>query len=179
MNEVQELGTDSVELRPDGGSPARSGDYLRVEFCPCCGAPAADAERRIASSPPAETLSPDRHGAFLSGYSHARVFFTYFECSKCSALFCPTYYRQSQLDGLYGRQAENMVSVPLPARRRTQESYARLLRRHSRMGGHFLESAQTLDCSPLHLQKAARPTTPGSTSRIGTCTNHWPAIFAG
>jgi SAM-dependent methyltransferase len=139
MNEVQELGTDSVELRPDGGSPARSGDYLRVEFCPCCGAPAADAERRVASSPPAETLSPDRHGAFLSGYTHARVFFTYFECSRCSALFCPTYYRQSQLDGLYGRQAENMVSVPLAARKRTQENYARLLRRHSRMAGNFLE----------------------------------------
>jgi 2-polyprenyl-3-methyl-5-hydroxy-6-metoxy-1,4-benzoquinol methylase len=84
-------------------------------------------------------LSAERHGAFLSGYTQARVFFTYFECAKCSALFCRTYYPQSQLDGLYGRQAENMVSVPLPARKRTQEDYVRLLRRHSRMAGNFLE----------------------------------------
>jgi hypothetical protein len=48
------------------------------------------------------------------------------------------YYRQSQLDGLYGRQAENMVSVPLSARKRTQDDYINLLRRHSRMAGHFL-----------------------------------------
>jgi 2-polyprenyl-3-methyl-5-hydroxy-6-metoxy-1,4-benzoquinol methylase len=54
-------------------------------------------------------------------------------------MFCRTYYRQSQLDGLYGRQAENMASIPLPARQRTQEDYARVLRRHSRMAGNFLE----------------------------------------
>ena len=144
MNYVQHLKTDSVRQSTKAFASGENDnhwfdDYLRVELCPCCGAPAADAKPRVASSPPAETLSADRHGAFVSGYTHARVFFTYFECSKCSALFCRTYYRQGQLDGLYGRQAENMVSVPLPARRRTQESYARLLRRHSRMEGHFLE----------------------------------------
>ena len=94
---------------------------------------------RVASSPPAETLSLERHGKFLSGYTNERVFFTYFECPNCSARFCPTYYRQSQLDGLYGRQAENMVSVPLSARKRTQDDYINLLRRHTRMAGNFLE----------------------------------------
>ena len=93
----------------------------------------------MASTPPAETLSPERHGNFLSGYTTARVFFTYFQCTSCSAMFCRNYYRQSQLDGLYGRQAENMVSLPLPARKRTQDDYVRFLRRHSRMAGNFLE----------------------------------------
>ena len=113
--------------------------YLDVELCPCCGAPSANAKKRVASSPPAEALRPDRHGKFLSGYTQARVFFTYFECANCGALFCRTYYRQSQLDGLYGRQAENMVSVPLEARKRTQDNYIRILRSHSRMAGNFLE----------------------------------------
>ena len=54
-------------------------------------------------------------------------------------MFCPTYYRQSQLDGLYGRQAENMFYLPFEARKRTQEDYIDLLRRHSRMAGSFLE----------------------------------------
>src|SRR5262249_26604779 len=39
----------------------------------------------------------------------------------------------------YGRHAETMASVPLAARKRTKENYARLLRRHSRMAGNFLE----------------------------------------
>ena len=114
-------------------------DHLQVEFCPCCGAPAGSAKPRIASAPPAETLNAEHHTDFVSGYTQARVFFTYFECPNCSAMFCPTYYRQSQLDGLYGRQAENMFYLPLQARKRTQEDYIHLLRRHSRMAGSFLE----------------------------------------
>jgi 2-polyprenyl-3-methyl-5-hydroxy-6-metoxy-1,4-benzoquinol methylase len=114
-------------------------DYLHIEFCPCCGTPAANAKPHISSAPPAETLSPEQHTNFVSGYTNKRVFFTYFECPNCSAMFCPTYYRQSQLDGLYGRQAENMFYLPFEARKRTQEHYIDLLRRHSRMAGSFLE----------------------------------------
>jgi 2-polyprenyl-3-methyl-5-hydroxy-6-metoxy-1,4-benzoquinol methylase len=144
MNSIQELKPESVRQAPNTGRSAEHqddllSDYLRIELCPCCGAPASKAERRVASTPPAETLSPERHGNFLSGYSTARVFFTYFECTRCSAMFCRSYYRQSQLDGLYGRQAENMVSVPLSARKRTQDDYVHFLRRHSRMAGSFLE----------------------------------------
>src|SRR5262245_28383683 len=108
------------DVIPEG---AGSGSYLDVAHCPCCGAPAGNALPRVASLPPAESLSADRHGAFLSGYTHARVFFTYFVCANCSAMFCRTYYRQNQLDGLYGRQAENMAAVPLAARKGPQDDY--------------------------------------------------------
>ena len=68
--------------------------YLRVELCPCSGAPAADAKPRVASSPPAETLTADRHGAFVSGYAHALVFFNVFQvlemqCFVLSYLLSP------------------------------------------------------------------------------------------
>jgi 2-polyprenyl-3-methyl-5-hydroxy-6-metoxy-1,4-benzoquinol methylase len=143
MSQTQQSGSEGAgRARVDHATPTgdvSNGDYLRIGSCPCCGAPAASARPSVASSPPAETLRPDQHGEFLSGYTDKRVFFTYFECPKCSAKFCPTYYRQSQLDGLYGRQAENMASVPLTARKRTQDDYIRLLRRHSRMAGNFLE----------------------------------------
>jgi hypothetical protein len=144
MNSIRELQPEGAQPPSDSGRPTVIQSdppfgYVHIERCPCCGAPAAKAEPRIASSPPAESLSPDRHGAFLSGYTTARVFFTYYECGDCSARFCRTYYQQSQLDGLYGRQAENMVSVPLSARKRTQDDYVQLLRRHSRMAGNFLE----------------------------------------
>jgi 2-polyprenyl-3-methyl-5-hydroxy-6-metoxy-1,4-benzoquinol methylase len=144
MSDLRQLDSESLSNLPGRNQSAEirdnsPSDYLRVEACPCCGAPAAKAERRVESSPAAESLTLEHHGKFLSGYTHTRVFFTYFECTNCSAMFCRTYYRQSQLDGLYGRQAENMVSVPLPARQRTQEDYIRFLRRHSRMAGNFLE----------------------------------------
>jgi SAM-dependent methyltransferase len=144
MNYIQQFKPESAPQASNAGYSTEDHDdlvrnYLRVESCPCCGATAANAQPRIASSPPAETLSAERHGEFISGYTHTRVFFTYYECTNCSAMFCRTYYRQSQLDGLYSRQAENMVSVPLPARKRTQDNYIHLLRRHSRMAGNFLE----------------------------------------
>src|SRR5262245_49038468 len=144
MNSIQELQPEGAQPPSNSSRPTVNQSdppfgYIHIERCPCCGAPAAKAEPRIASSPPAESLSPDRHGAFLSGYTTARVFFTYYECADCSARFCRTYYQQNQLDGLYGRQAENMVSVPLLARERTQDDYVQLLRRHSRMAGSFLE----------------------------------------
>jgi 2-polyprenyl-3-methyl-5-hydroxy-6-metoxy-1,4-benzoquinol methylase len=113
--------------------------YLPIEHCPTCRTPASAARLYAASSPPAEAVSADRHGEFLSGYDPARIFFSYFQCPGCGTLFCRRYYRQSQLDGLYGRQAENMAALPLRARQRTQAAYVRLLRRHSRMRGNFLE----------------------------------------
>src|SRR5262245_3649496 len=144
MNDLRELEAQAARqaFNPDHTAVHQDDpflDYLRIEFCPCCGTPAAEAEPRFASSPPAETLCAEQHTSFLSGYTRARVFFTYFECPSCSAMFCPTYYRQSQLDGLYGRQAENMFYLPLESRKRTQEDYIDLLRRHSRMAGNFLE----------------------------------------
>ena len=113
--------------------------YLKRAACPCCGASVERANPKVSSRPPAENLDLAEHGRFLSGYSAKRVFFTFWECSQCSAFYCPVYYTQSQLDMLYGRQAENMSEAPLVARRKTQEAYASLLRRHSRMAGGYLE----------------------------------------
>src|SRR5262245_8795289 len=72
MNFVQHLKAGSVAEATNDFASGENNDqlldhYLRVELCPCCGAPAADAKRRVASSPPAETLTADRHGAFVSG----------------------------------------------------------------------------------------------------------------
>jgi hypothetical protein len=107
--------------------------------CPCCDAPAADAARRAASTPAAESMPAEAHGSFVSGYGARRLFFTYVACPRCGAAWCPVYYSQEQLDRLYSRQAENMADVPLEARLRTQERYARFLLEHSRGAGDYLE----------------------------------------
>jgi SAM-dependent methyltransferase len=113
--------------------------YITRAFCPCCGSPHEHAVAAIASQPRAEDLPPEAHGSFVSGYSAHRSFFTYFRCGDCSALYCPVFYSEGQLETNYGRQAENMSEVPLAARRRTQEGYAELLMAHTNGQGGFLE----------------------------------------
>lgn len=122
-------------------APARpiDADYLSRDACPCCGESAARAQPEIASCPPAEALPFSEHSQFVSGYRARRVFFTYFRCEICDALFCRTFYTEGQLASLYGRQAENMADVPLDARNKTQDGYARLLMSHSCGAGSFLE----------------------------------------
>lgn len=113
--------------------------YIRRETCPCCGS-GQDARRgSVVSNPPAETLLPDEHGRFLSGYDSKRIFFSYVTCGSCGGRFCPTYYDEAQLQSLYSRQAENMSEAPLSARQRTQDGYARLLLCHVQGSKAFLE----------------------------------------
>lgn len=114
-------------------------EYLRRKECPVCAAPVADSKVAVTSEPTAESLSFGEHGAFLSGYTTRRVFFTYHRCNACGGLYCPTYFTQEQLDQLYSRQAENMADVPLAARVATQHGYIKILARHSSLRGNYLE----------------------------------------
>lgn len=113
--------------------------YLHRTECPVCAAPVADSSAAVKSEPTAESLPFGEHGAFLSGYTTRRVFFTYHRCNACGGLYCPTYFTQEQLDQLYSRQAENMADVPLAARVATQHGYIKLLARHSSLQGNYLE----------------------------------------
>ncbi len=113
--------------------------YLARTQCPCCGASSADHEIATASNPAAETMALSEHGAFLSGFNAQRVFFSYARCSQCGGLYCPVYYDEAQLKALYGRQAENMGDVPLQARERSQQGYARKLVPFVPAGGDYLE----------------------------------------
>lgn len=114
-------------------------DYLERKVCPGCLSPASHSALEIASNPRAEEISFGDHGQFLSGYTNERVFFSYFRCQNCKLLFCPKYFDEQQLGFLYGSQPENMADVPLLARQKTQQSYYRLLKKHHRLQGNYLE----------------------------------------
>lgn len=114
-------------------------DYLKRTECPVCAAPVADSRVAVKSEPTAESLPFRSHGAFLSGYTTQRVFFTYHRCNACGGLYCPVYFTQEQLDQLYSRQAENMADVPLAAREATQRGYIDILARHGSLQGNYLE----------------------------------------
>lgn len=125
--------------RGDSGRNPRSETYLRRESCPCCGDALSSAVPEVRSRPTAESLPFNALGPFLSSYGSERAFFTYHRCGDCGALYCPAYLTQEMLDRLYARQPENMAEAPLNARRRTQEPYFSILRRHSRLAGSYLE----------------------------------------
>lgn len=114
-------------------------EYLHRTECPFCAVPAADSRTEVTSEPPAESLSFGEHGAFLSGYTTRRVYFSYYRCNACRGLYCPVYFTQMQLDQLYSRQAENMADVPLAARVATQHGYMEILERHGGLRGNYLE----------------------------------------
>jgi 2-polyprenyl-3-methyl-5-hydroxy-6-metoxy-1,4-benzoquinol methylase len=129
---------ENLELTNSGSlNPATT--YLQRQKCPGCFTSSAKARPEIKSLPPAEDLSLDQHGKFLSGYTNHRVFFTYYRCSCCNLLYCPTYFAQEQLNSLYKNQSENMAEVPLAARASTQKAYYQLLKKFHSPDGDYLE----------------------------------------
>jgi SAM-dependent methyltransferase len=152
-------------------------DYLKRTVCPVCAAPVTDSAPVVQSAPTAESLSFGEHGAFLSGYTTQRVFFTYHRCNACGGLYCPVYFTQAQLDQLYSRQAENMADVPLAARVATQHGYIEILARHSSLKGNYLELGPDIglfaeicadrgDYSKFHLYEPNREVHPALAARF-------------
>lgn len=113
--------------------------YLRREKCPGCYNLSKKSNFFLSSSPPAETLSINQHGNFISGYDNKRVFFSYHRCGACSLLYCPTYFTQEQLNTLYKNQSENMEEVPEKARWLTQRAYFNILKKYHTHQGDYLE----------------------------------------
>jgi len=97
------------------------------------------ARKEVRSDPRAETLPPEEHGRFLSGYDPRRIFFSYRRCASCGLLYCPTYYSPVQLGQLYRHQSENMAEVPLSARVRTQQRYVEIVAPEAAPEGDYLE----------------------------------------
>jgi 2-polyprenyl-3-methyl-5-hydroxy-6-metoxy-1,4-benzoquinol methylase len=129
------------------GTPSESADVASVageafrksDRCPCCGSSVDNAKLAVSSSPPAERLSVEKLGKFLSGYASERVFFSYFRCEDCGAYYCPTYLNDNQLAQLYSQQQENMAEAPLLARQKTQAGYYEIFRQLDKVKGDYLE----------------------------------------
>lgn len=113
--------------------------YLSRPSCPCCGTSIDQSRLAFTSNPPAETLPLEQHTDFAAGYTSERVFFSYFTCQDCGARYCHDFYTEEQVQSLYQNQIENMGEVPLSARQKAQEEYAKCLLKHTRGNGGFLE----------------------------------------
>lgn len=107
--------------------------------CPVCEFDQVDASSSCSSSPPAESMGMDSLKVHWSGFFKEKVFFSYYKCMNCDALYCPTYFSNDQLSQLYKSMAHNMADLPLKSLEKTQRGYFDALRKYSQLEGDYLE----------------------------------------
>lgn len=107
--------------------------------CPICETRQVDSHPYCLSSPPAESMGIEILKEHWSGFFRKKVFFTYYRCTKCAAVYCPTFFSNDQLSQLYSVMPHNMAGLPLKALERTQRGYFDVLRRFSSLDGDYLE----------------------------------------
>ena len=93
----------------------------------------------MSSSPKAESLSFDALKPYWHGFFKEKTFFSYYRCERCQTLYCRSFFTPDQLDQLYHQMPDNTAGVPVPALKKTQEGYFRLLQRYSPLTGDYLE----------------------------------------
>lgn len=116
----------------------RSTTYFMMRCCPVCKSQQL-AHAECYSTPPAESMSLDTLKEHWSGFFRDKVFFSYYRCRDCKALYCPKFFSNNQLTQLYSVMPHNMAGLPLKALERTQEGYFDTLRRFSSLEGDYLE----------------------------------------
>lgn len=74
---------------------------------------------------PAETIDFNELEAQWSGFfkTNIKSFFTYYLCTQCNLLFCPTFFTPDQLSQMYQQMSDNTANQPLNLLRKTQKSY--------------------------------------------------------
>ena len=113
-------------------------NYYLARKCPICGNDAKlnieVSSERIGESLEYKSLIP-----YWNGFFKEKIFFSYARCSKCSLLYAPVFYQESQLGELYGQMTPNMDLVPIEALIKTQKGYFKHLQRFSSLEGGYIE----------------------------------------
>ena len=139
--------------------------------CPLCGGTRLE-RGAVSSRPSALDLSFEEMRRSWAGFFHSRVFLPYGRCADCGQLYCPVYFSEEQLAGLYADMDDNTAGVDLGALRRTQARYAAMLLRHAPAGGDYLEVGP--DLGLLAAEVAARRD--GDLSFFEPNRAVWPAL---
>ena len=113
-------------------------DYL-VRDCPSCQLSSATANLVMQSNPPAEELEFKDLIEFWRGFRKNTVFFSYYRCSGCRLLYCPTYFNSEQLRSLYSRMDDNSAGEDLKILKKAQISYFSILGNRKEIKGHWVE----------------------------------------
>lgn len=111
--------------------------YL-ARACPLCGAQ-APSTTEVLTRPRAQDLPFEDLVPQWNGFYKDKAIFSYARCPRCSLLYAPTYFTESQLGNLYAQMPPNMDEVPEAALERTQRGYFDVFRRHSTLTGSYIE----------------------------------------
>ena len=126
---------------------------LLKRHCPTC--MSDDSSKFIESRNNPLELDFDSLGKLFIGYRKEQCFFSYYECNKCSTLYCKEYFNQSQLDALYSRMPDNKFGLGDKAAYQTQLGYAKQISKsiENRLPIKILEVGPDLGLLSLALTK--------------------------
>jgi hypothetical protein len=107
--------------------------------CPVCKSQQLEAHAECYSTPTAESVSLNTLKEHWSGFFRDKVFFSYYRCRDCKALYCPKFFSNDELGQLYSVMPHNMADVPTTSLERTQKGYFDVLKKFSPLTGDYLE----------------------------------------
>lgn len=113
-------------------------EYIQRD-CPSCQFSSATAKLVVQSNPPAEEMEFEELSEFWRGFRKNTVFFSYYRCSGCKLLYCPTYFNNEQLRSLYSRMGDNSAGEDLKILKKAQISYFSILGNRKEIKGHWVE----------------------------------------
>lgn len=119
------------------GLSMKKNNFL-TRCCPVCG---VEPPKNAAICTPkcAEDLDLEAVTQSWKGFFKEKVIFSYARCQKCSLLYCPTFFNESQLEVLYDQMSPNMDEVPMAALVDTQSGYFNFLKKSSPLIGGYVE----------------------------------------
>lgn len=109
-----------------------------IRKCPSCCSP-ANTKAEVVALNQAENILFEEVREFFIGIRHEQIFFSYFRCLNCELLFCPYYFTQTQLDGLYSDMPDNLLGAEKSTAKKTQVGYFKFFQKRAGKVSSYLE----------------------------------------
>jgi len=105
--------------------------------CPICESKKSNLE--VESSVIGDTLSFAKLKESWFGFFKDKVFFSYFRCENCNALYNKKFFNEETLKILYSSNPDNTDGLDVNMLRLTQRKYAKFLADHAALKGNYFE----------------------------------------
>lgn len=123
--------------------------------CPSCGNIDRSAPV-ISTKPAAESMSFEQVKNYWSGFFKEKAIFSYYRCTHCQLLYCPTFFTEQQLQMLYECMSDNTAGVNVNALVKTQRDYFQLLKPYLSLQGSYLEFGPDIGLFTEHCVQEAQ-----------------------
>jgi SAM-dependent methyltransferase len=124
---------------PPNSPSTRSSAALIRRSCPLCGTESGPGDIKVRAPIRAESLIEAERAEYWRGFRSRSCFFDFAQCPKCRLLYCPTYFSQSALNGLYSSMQDNTAGAAPDVLSDTHAGYIQFLAAQRPLEGTYLE----------------------------------------